>query len=91
VSEAAPARQSEHAGDPAADDLPGAHIVQPVDPESAAKVPAAHAVQPPALGMDEYVPGTQVVQIVSVVALQAVATADPGSQIVHARQLLPLR
>jgi hypothetical protein len=91
VSEAVPARQSEHAGDPAGDDLPGAHIVQPVEPALAAKVPAAHAVQPPALGTDEYVPAMQVAQIVSVVAVQAVATADPGSQVVHARQLLPLR
>jgi hypothetical protein len=91
VSEAVPARHSEHAGDPAGDDVPGAHVVQLVDPASAAKVPAAQAVQPPAFATDEYVPGVQAVQVVSAVALQAVATADPGSQVVHALQRLPLR
>jgi hypothetical protein len=90
VSEALPARQSEHAGDPAGDDSPGSHIVQLVDPEPA-KVPAAHAVHPPALGTDEYVPAPQAAQIVSVVAVQAVTSADPGSQVVHEGQLLPLR
>ena len=91
VSEALPARQSEHADDPAGDDVPGSHIVQLVDPELAAKVPAAHAVQPPALDTDEYVPATQAAQTVSLVALQAVATDDPAAQVVHATQLLPLR
>jgi hypothetical protein len=53
VSEAVPARQSEHADDPAGEDVPGSHIVQVVEPEAAEKVPAAHAVQPEALGADE--------------------------------------
>src|SRR6185503_15662171 len=84
VSEALPAKHSEHAGDPAGDDVPGSHIAQLVEPELAAKVPAAHAVQPLALDADEYVPGAHA-------APHAVATRDPGSQFVHATQLWPLR
>jgi len=34
VSEAVPARQSEHADEPAGDDVPGSHIVQLVDPDA---------------------------------------------------------
>jgi hypothetical protein len=91
VSDAVPAKQSEHAGEPAGDDSPGSHIVQLVDPELAAKVPAAHAVQPAALGTDEYVPGMQAAQVASLVAVQAVASDDPAAQVVHVRQLLPLK
>jgi len=91
VSEALPAKHSEHAGDPAGDDVPGSHIAQLVEPELAAKVPAAHAVQPLALDADEYVPGAHAAQTASVAAPHAVATRDPGSQFVHATQLWPLR
>ena len=74
---------------PSAAYVPAAHAVQLAAP-AAAKVPAPQAEHTEAPGVDRC-PAAHGVQIVFAAALQAVVSAVPAAQTVHARQEPPSR